>query len=43
MNSVSWQNYIKDRPYAKNLNLKNIVLQFKLYLEELEKEYMKRK
>lgn len=43
MNSISWQNYIKDRPYAKKLNLKNIVLQFKFYLEELEKEYMKRK
>lgn len=43
MNSISWQNYIKDRLYAKNLNLKNIVLQFKFYLEELEKEYIKRK
>lgn len=43
MNSISWQNYIKDRLYAKNLNLRNIVLQFKLYLEELEKEYIKRK
>ncbi|WDA67279.1 nucleotidyl transferase AbiEii/AbiGii toxin family protein [Lactococcus lactis] len=43
MNSISWHNYIKDRLYAKDLNLKNIVLQFKRYLEELEKVYIKRK
>ncbi|MFK4935461.1 nucleotidyl transferase AbiEii/AbiGii toxin family protein [Lactococcus garvieae] len=43
MNNISWNNYIKDRLYAKNLKLKSIVLQFKLYLEKLEKVYTKRK
>ena len=35
MNDVSWKNYIRDREYAKGLELKSIVHQFKDYLEQL--------
>lgn len=39
MNGVAWNNYIKDRPYAKGLKLQAIVLQFKSHLSDLEKVY----
>ncbi|MCQ9210327.1 nucleotidyl transferase AbiEii/AbiGii toxin family protein [Granulicatella seriolae] len=35
MNEIYWKNYIKDREYAKHLELKNIASQFKGYLETL--------
>ncbi|OTN77530.1 hypothetical protein A5886_002630 [Enterococcus sp. 8G7_MSG3316] len=39
MNEIFWKNYIKDRGYAKHLKLKNIVSQFKDYLEALQSVY----
>ena len=40
MNEVSWKNYIRDREYAKGLELKSIVRQFKAYLEQLYGVYI---